>query len=160
MLRLALLLPLFVLATACHKSGSSACPTDPSSLADSNTTVDEDIRELIRITNALALTQQMLGPMLDALSKAYPQVPAEFWKEMAAATSGAEFEQMIVDIYKQHLKHEDIRAMLAFNRSESGQNVIHKMPAIMAASQAAGQRWGQSIAERFLGEARNRGYKL
>ena len=50
--------------------------------------------------------------------------------------------------------------MLAFQRSPAGQRIIAKMPAIMAASQAAGQRWGAQIAEGYIREARHRGYKL
>jgi hypothetical protein len=153
-----------LLSVACH--GGSTPPSCPGVAAEvsggetSTTTVEEDIRELIRVTHATELTKQMLGPMMDALAKAYPQVPAEFWSEMAAATSSEEFEAMIIDVYKQNLSHADIRAMLAFNRSEAGQRVIAQMPAIMGASQAAGQRWGASIAENYLREARHRGYKL
>jgi uncharacterized protein len=164
MLRYASLFVVLALGSACH--GSSSCPATPASAsggegaATANTTIEEDIKELIRITHATELTKQMLGPMLDALSKAYPQVPVAFWQEMANATSGAEFETMIVEVYKQHLSHEDIRAMLDFNRSPAGQRVIGQMPTIMAASQAAGQRWGASIAEKFLVEAKNRGYQL
>ena len=152
------------LCSACHGSSQAACPA-PSSPAGGEAeafheTIEEDIRELIRITHATEMAQRMLAPIAEALSKAYPEVPVAFWQEMAAATSGAEFEAILVDVYKSHVSQEDIRALLAFNRSPAGQRVIAKMPAIMAASQAAGQRWGASIAEGYIRVAKQRGYKL
>jgi hypothetical protein len=152
------------LCSACHGGSQAACPA-PSSTAGGEAeafheSIEEDIRELIRITRATEMAQRMLAPMLAALSKAYPQVPAAFWQEMAQATTSDEFEALLIDVYKTNVEHEDIRAMLVFQRSPAGQRVIAKMPAIMAASQAAGQKWGARIAEGYLLEAKNRGYKL
>ena len=152
------------LCSACHGSSQAACPA-PSSTAGGEAeafheTIEEDIRELIRITHATEVAQRMLAPMLDALAKAYPQVPVAFWQEMAQATGSEEFEALLIEVYKSNVSHEDIRAMLAFQRSPAGQRVIAKMPAIMAASQAAGQKWGAHIAQGYIIEAKQRGYKL
>ena len=163
MLRLLPLLLVLGLALGCHRNSAASCPAQAEASSGGETfhaTIEEDIRELIRITHATEMAQRMLAPIAEALSKAYPEVPVAFWQEMAAATSGAEFEAILVDVYKSHVSQEDIRALLAFNRSPAGQRVIAKMPAIMAASQAAGQRWGASIAEGYIRVAKQRGYKL
>jgi hypothetical protein len=149
-------------AFGCHGGSSASCPVQPaaSSGQEFHSTVEEDIRELIRITHATEVAQRMIVPMLEALSKAYPEVPVAFWQEMAQTTTSEEFEALLIDVYKQNVTQDDVRALLAFNRSPAGQRVIAKMPAIMAASQAAGQRWGASIAAGYIREAKHRGYKL
>lgn len=146
----------------CAGGEPAACP-EASSGGEStatNTTVEQDIREVLLLTNAIGNAQQMMSPMLLALAQAYPSVPQNLWAEMMSSMGDDEFAQLLIDVYKRNYTREEIAEMLRFYRSEIGRSIMGKMPKVIAESQQAGGLWGQRLAERLLEGARQRGYEL
>lgn len=136
----------------CHSAGGEAVA--------GNTTIEEDIRRLLVVTQATAMAQQMMAPMIAALAEAHADVPRELWDELFAGMAGEEFTAMLIEVYKHHYSREEISAMLRFYDSDAGRRILQKTPAVMTEAQQAGAVWGQSIAERLMKGARDRGYRL
>jgi hypothetical protein len=123
-------------------------------------TMEEDIRELLVITNAIGNAQQMMAPMLTALAQAYPSVPHNVWSELVASMGNEDFTELLIDIYKRNYTRPEVIEMLRFYRSDLGQSILSKMPKVIAEGQQAGGEWGQRFADRLLEGARQRGYEL
>lgn len=123
-------------------------------------TVEEDIRELLVVTNAVGNAQQMMAPMLTALAQAYPSVPHSVWQELVASMGNEDFAVLLVEIYKRNYTRAEVTEMLRFYRSDLGQSILSKMPKVIAEGQQAGAVWGQGFADRLLEGARQRGYEL
>lgn len=136
----------------CSSAGGEAIASD--------TTIDEDIRRLLEVTRATAMAQQMMAPMIAALAEAHSDVPPELWSELFAGMAGDEFTAMLIEVYKHHYTREEITAMLRFYDSDAGRRILQKTPAVMTEAQQAGAAWGQSVAEKLMEGARQRGYSL
>ncbi len=126
----------------------------------SGTTIEEDIRRLLEVTQATAMAQQMMAPMIAALADAHSDVPRELWSELFAGMASEEFTAMLIEVYKHHYSREEIHAMLRFYDSDAGRRILQKTPAVMTEAQQAGAVWGQSVAEKLMQGARQRGYDL
>ena len=101
----------------------------------------------------------MMGQMIPALKQMAPQAPDSFWDECMEEFDDDALVDLVVPIYDKHLSAEDVKALLTFYQSPSGQRVIKALPAIMAESMSAGQQWGQQIARRVLKRAQQHHYR-
>ncbi|MFZ8477891.1 DUF2059 domain-containing protein, partial [Staphylococcus aureus] len=61
-----------------------------------------------------------------------------------------------VEVYDAQFTAEEIRGLVVFYSSPVGRSLVKKTPALMAASEDAGRRWGESIARRVFERARTR----
>jgi hypothetical protein len=53
---------------------------------------------------------------------------------------------LIVPIYSNHFTHDEIKQMVAFNRTDLGKKMIIAMPLVASESMTVGQKWGNSLA--------------
>ena len=156
---------LFALAALCVSlvgcAHAAQCEA-PASLASaqSDTTFEEDIRQLMDMTNALALGKQVGGALVTALNSQYPQVPPEFWQKLSDELTTERFLKVMVPVYEKHLTQQEVRAMIAFYKTPEGKSVIAKLPALTQESMAMGAALGQELAQEFVGRARATGYKI
>lgn len=117
-----------------------------------------DIRILMEITNVERTYDQMfalsLKQQVQFLQKARPDIPRErlerfetlFLEEEALAK--AQLTDALVAIYDRYFSHDDIKELIAFNRSPIGQRTLSIMPQLVQESAVAGQRWGQALSEK------------
>lgn len=108
-----------------------------------------DIRKLLEITGAAARAKQVAAGMIPSMQKLVP-APDSFWQEFVAEIDEEELLARIVPIYDRHLSHEDVKALLAFYGSPTGNRLIQVTPLITSESMAAGQEWGQELGRRVM----------
>jgi hypothetical protein len=113
------------------------------------------IRELMEMTGAhqlpALLTQSMGQKITQLLQQRVPISPeaaATIRKETEAAvgealSEGGSYYEAIYPVYHQHFSLEEIRALIAFNKSPAGRKMAQVMPSLVQDTAAAGQRWGQ-----------------
>jgi hypothetical protein len=107
----------------------------------------EDLaRELIRLTGGGDIGIQIATQMVDALAKASPGIPKEFWTEFLSSLDSKKLEDLVIPIYVKNLTREEMVGTIQFYRSPVGQSMIRKLPAIAQESMAAGQQWGEQLA--------------
>lgn len=104
------------------------------------------IGELLDVTGALALSDQMLSRMLEAQKSAHPEVDEAVWERLRAKLDVQDLRQALIGIYDRHFSTDDIRAVLAFNKSDAGQRVLEQMPSVMDEAMTAGEQWGRQKA--------------
>ncbi|NNM81178.1 MAG: DUF2059 domain-containing protein [Burkholderiales bacterium] len=119
-----------------------------SSVAMATPATDRSIDELLTVTEAKSLVDRMQG-QIGGLMKgsvgqalkgrsptAKEQKAIDHMLERTSALlkanlSWEKLEPMYVRLYKETFSEEEVKGMLAFYRTPSGQAVIHKMPLLM-----------------------------
>lgn len=123
-----------------------------------NAASKEDIQELLTLTGAKARIEQMWAQMgqqmattaADSYRLKHPDAtPLELRK--VAEISGRSFQgamqifsvdeliDAVIPVYQNHLTHADVRSLIEFYSSESGQKYLKELPAMSAESMQAVQ---------------------
>lgn len=140
-----LILTVSVLPAAAQESG-----VDPAK--------KKDIEQLLSITKADQLGEDMIGQLVMSFRQSNPAVPAEFWQDFKNRHPGDDFTRMLVRVYDQHLTHQEIKDIIAFYQSPTGKKFIASLPQIMQESATAGQQWGRGVGQDLVDDLRQGGY--
>jgi len=120
---------------------------------------EKKIRELIRVTGAAEIGQQVLHQLVPALKRGFPGESDQFWNEMTAQIKASDFVDLVVPIYAKHFSEQDLDGLIAFYSTPLGRKVIAEMPATMSECVAAGQVWGAKIGQQVAAKIKQKGGK-
>lgn len=107
---------------------------------------NKKIKELLSVTNAVAMGVQVANQIYSETKKLFPQVPEKVWNEMLSEMHSDEYAELIVKLYDKHFNEAEIDAMLSLYSTEEGKNIIKKMPLFLQESFKVGQLWGEQKA--------------
>ena len=118
--------------------------------------LDMEISKLLEETGALDVGMNMANQLLPFIVQANPTlsqrarriVEEEFQKGFTEAEPV--FKELIVEIYANYFTLEDIKAIRAFNRTDTGKKVIAVMPKLSQESVTKGSQLGMAIAQKIL----------
>jgi hypothetical protein len=118
----------------------------------------EDVEQLLELTGTRARVQQLWAEMAkqaatmaaDSYQRKHPDAtPLEIRKVAEIAGENAqngvkifsvdELIEAIVPVYQKHLTHSDVRTMIDFYNSPTGQKVLKELPGMMSESMQAVQ---------------------
>ncbi len=117
-----------------------------------------DIRELVRLTGGGNMGKQFIEQMINSMKSTSPNVPEQFWNDLAAEINVQELEDLNVPIYDKYLSHEDIKGLIAFYQSPLGQRFIGALPQIMQEAYTVGEKWGANVADKVIQRMKEKGY--
>jgi hypothetical protein len=120
--------------------------------------LDREIRLMLKLTGSEELGVAAMKTMIESFRKSLPTVPEEFWTTFEAEIQPGQLTELVVPIYARHLTIEQIRAANRFYTTEEGKALVAKLPVIMNESMAAGQIWGQAIAQKALERLKAQNY--
>ena len=121
-----------------------------------------DIRRLLQLTGAGALVTQTMDEMekniRPLITGSLP--PGDyrdkrvdlFFQKFHEKRDSRQLLELIVPIYDKYYTAEDIKGLIAFYQTPTGQKMITVLPKIMADSQAAGGQWGQELGRECMME--------
>ena len=130
-------------------------------------------RELVKSMNLNSLLGAVLPNLIQAMKPAIvqnrPEVARDFdaivptMIEMFQARAN-ELSEAYVVIYTRNFTASELNDIAAFYRTETGQKLLAKMPALANESMVAGQKVGQAIAadlqQRMINELRKKGHNI
>lgn len=93
-------------------------------ICHSETADIESIEELLVLTGAANMGEQMVEQMLPAIKRAMPRAPEAFWAEFKAEADVNELMDLIIPIYQKYLTKEDVVSLNEFYKSEIGLKMI------------------------------------
>ena len=112
-------------------------------------------QEVIEVTNANTLAVQVmtrtLSLQIEALSKANPKVPKEFWSEFERDFKAevqnrvGELTTKIAKLYASSFSEQELDDLLVFYRSDTGRKAIREMPELTQKAMTLGGEWGREI---------------
>ncbi len=138
---------------------STSCTT-LSDKSKETSSMKEDVIRLLEVTESIALSKQMLLPMLDTLSQTNPEIPQEIWKRLYDSFDADLIISEIVPLYLKYFTHEDIKNMLDFYTSPTGEKTIEIMPALIQESMVIGQALGRRVMQEIIEDLKKEGYEL
>ena len=118
----------------------------------------EDIRALLRLTGATRQAQRALDQLIQSYQSLLPQVPDPFWRALREQLDEQAIVELMVPAYDKHLSHDEIKALLAFYRSDAGQKYVRVMPDLQRETRQSGQRWGLRMAQTIEAKLKAEGY--
>lgn len=110
------------------------------------------INDLLEITGAVNLSQQVLVKIIEEQKDAHPEIPSQIWDRYEAKLALRDLLDFMIEIYDRHFSTEDLVAVATFYRSAPGQRVIKEMPAVMTEARAAGREWGRKKSAELMKE--------
>jgi uncharacterized protein len=118
--------------------------------AEAQQTKAAKARELLGLMRAGDMAMQMLDGTVTAMQDAMPGTPDDFWTTFRKQIKPEEFIDLIVPIYAENFDDADLDGLIQFYRSPVGKRLVEKQPAILQQSMAAGQKWGEQLAQRAI----------
>lgn len=143
-------------AGLCSSAAAAVAASDY--LAKPNTTLEEDVEHLVRMTGAAAAGEAIADALLEQLPPAFPDAPPEFWVELAKQFRPAEFVALVVPIYAKHFNQAEIRQLIAFNETAIGKKTNDVMPVVEFETMKAADEWGTAIGAGVVADLRKAGY--
>ncbi len=130
-------------------------------------------RELVVTMNMTAQFRTLFPAILQALKPAIVQNRPEVARDFDAVVPIAielslarinELNEIWATIYARNFTVPELRDIAAFYRTETGQKLLAKLPAISQEGLVAGQKFGQTLAvelqQRIIEELRKKGYNI
>lgn len=125
-------------------------------------TKEADIRELLRVTGMSDIVEKQMGQMAEQvkplIERSLPPGPRRheivetFSKRFLARASSEGLFEQVIPVYDKYLTDGDIKTVLRFYKSPVGQHLLKIMPEMMKEASAAGQQYGEQIAQGVLDE--------
>ena len=151
------LLLLFILAVPALPAGAQPAP--PPAAADADALAAA--RTLIETTGMTAMMGQVLdgmrAPLVQALRQQAPQLPPATVEKAVEEVLIPEFRARLPEfadsaagIYVSNFTVAELRELVAFYATPIGRKTLLVMPQILQQSMAAGQAWGQRVAQDAL----------
>lgn len=143
-------------ASAQSKSGEST----ENIFSKAQKTKRQDIRRLIEMTGAAKLAGKVIDQILEKFKKRYKDVPPKAWKNIKKKLQEQRqsFVDELVPVYDEHLTHKDIKRMIKFYKTETGQKFVEVLPKVMKKSHKAGRRWSSRVSAKTVQLLRIKGY--
>ncbi|MEW6732752.1 MAG: DUF2059 domain-containing protein [Acidobacteriota bacterium] len=120
----------------------------------------KDIKRLIAITSGENLVRQMMNHLISSFKTSLPQVPEQYWDNFIKEVNENELIERLIPIYERHLTHEDIKGLINFYETPTGQRVLKALPEISKESFTIGQSYGREVGEKIIKKLREDGYKI
>ncbi|WP_168224795.1 DUF2059 domain-containing protein [Rhodoferax aquaticus] len=125
-----------------------------------------DIEQLLVLTGALTLGQQMAHSMTEQMSQAIkaarPDIPQSLIDALpheidaVIAANLDSFKDATIPLYHRYYSGPEIKELLRFYASDLGKKTIAVMPQMMQESLAVGRAWGESLAPQIQARLRAR----
>ncbi len=136
----------------------------PDGAAKLNPAKEADIRQLMEVTGASDLGQQIMtagiAQFRSSVIESQPDNPrAKQFADAFAVRFEKHFDahslaDTVIPIYDKHLSGEDLKELLAYYRSPFGQRMLKVLPDVARESQAAGFSLGQKAALKAMEDLR------
>ncbi len=109
---------------------------------DTDTALLNEAIELLKLTG----TSSAFDVAINQIGAMVPEANKPAFIEEAKGTLDGLYAK-IAQIYIEEFTHDDIKALLAFYRSDVGEKMAEKQMPLMQKSMALGQTWGMELSE-------------
>lgn len=126
----------------------------PALMAQNNApapTKEESIRKLLILTDAKGIFKRSVEMQISAMRTINSsQIPSKFWDEVLKAVDPDKFMNLLVPIYDKHFSNDELSALITFYETPLGKKLLSELPQIITESAAAGDKYGQEIANQVI----------
>jgi hypothetical protein len=121
--------------------------------------IDSKIIEMMDVMGSNENFDMVIDKMIENEKKLDERsISDEFWnyfKKEIQTNGKKELYEMLIPIYKKHLKEKEIDAIIEFYKSDAGISMRTKFPMIYKESYTIGEQWGLKLYERINNKIKN-----
>jgi hypothetical protein len=129
-------------------STPAAAPSD--SPAPANPLTDAQAKDMLEMTGASAMKEQLQHTMMNYFKTNMPFLPQDVSTDLEESFQKLDFDTPIIAIYKQHISTEDATAIIAFYKTPAGKDMMKVMPELLQQSQQVGMQLGRKTAQEVI----------
>jgi hypothetical protein len=122
---------------------------------------DQDILKMLSINGSSQSYNLIFDQIVLQLKSTLPELSDEVWikiKYEVFDNEIKELENQMISLYKKYLSHEDVKAIIAFYKTEAGKNLAAKTPKITQESVIIGQQWSMNLGFAIQDYMQKNGY--
>ncbi|MEC4677206.1 MAG: DUF2059 domain-containing protein [Nitrospirota bacterium] len=109
--------------------------------------------ELLEVSGVTKMGTQITAQLIKHQRKNMPDIPEQFWVDVAGTLKSDGLNKKIVAVYVRHFSIEEMKTIVAFYKTTVGKKYLQKLPEITQESMAVGRIWnrevGAQIAEKL-----------
>jgi hypothetical protein len=124
-------------------------------------TYSTTLKKYMEVSGSMAAFKSAITTMMGSFKSVNNAVPDEVWKDMETEFLGTSIDDLVImlaPVYEKHMTEADLNEVIKFYGTPTGKKLAEKTPAIMQESMAAGQAWGQAVAEKVMKKLKEKGY--
>ena len=133
--------------TASSTTAPAAAKAPAESQPPANPLTDAQAKEMLEMTGAANLKDQLSHGMMNYLSSNMPFMPKDVTEDLNQSFAKLDLDTPIIAIYKQHISANDAVAIIAFYKTPAGKNMIQAMPEILQQTQQTGIQLARKTAQ-------------
>jgi hypothetical protein len=120
------------------------------------------IRQLLDETHTVDLAVTAMEASVSAQRASNPRIPAAFWDRFLSLAQSRRdtLSTMFVEIYSRHFSTDDVKQLLAFYHTPTGQRMLAETPKIGRESMLAGQAFGAQLGADVARQLSKEGIQL
>ncbi len=150
---------LMTLVTTVNGTALAQTPTSNNVPANAQETEKiNNIKQLLAITGAANISQQILTQLLVGMKSQYPQVPQKAWDAFISEFKPDDILNQLIPLYSKYYSNEEIKQIIAFYQTPVGKKTIMVLPQLTQESITIGQKYGIEAASRALQKLQAEGY--
>lgn len=127
--------------------------TSPASAQNQNNEYREILKKIMVLSGASATTENIVPQILSMMKKTSPATDDSYWNEIAT-TWGKKIEDKVLEvyipIYQRYLTLDDLKKVVAFYESPTGQKLGKTTPVIMSEAMPIMQQLGMEMAMELM----------
>jgi len=127
---------------------ASKAPAAPA--APANPLTDAQAKQMLEMTGASAMKEQLLQTMMNYFKTNMPFLPQDVSTDLEQSFQKLDFDTPIIAIYKQHISTEDATAIIAFYKTPAGKDMMQAMPELLQQSQMVSMQLGRKTAQEVI----------
>jgi uncharacterized protein len=129
-------------------AAAAAATAEP---APAHPVTPEQVREILNLTGAVDVKQQMLDGLMPHVKEMLPYMPQSVLDDIRQSISIADFDGAVVRAYQKRLSTEEAAQIIAFLRTPAGRRMTSVLPQIQDEGQQAGAVLGQRVMLEVIG---------
>ncbi|MCG2431602.1 DUF2059 domain-containing protein [Aequorivita xiaoshiensis] len=115
--------------------------------------IDSKIRDMIEVMGSTERMKTVANNVIELQEQQNPILKnSEYWQKIKSNIYEYSFENLIdslIPIYKKHLTEEEVKSIIEFYSSPSGQAMVKKFPLISTESMQVGAAWGEQMLKQI-----------
>jgi hypothetical protein len=134
-------------STAGKTSAGEAAVTPAASTetAPAHPVTPEQVREILDLTGAANVKQQMLDGLLPHVKTMLPYMPQSVLDDIQQSMAIADFDGAVIRAYQKRLSKEDAAEIIVFLRTPAGRRMTSVLPQVQDEGREAGAELGRQV---------------
>lgn len=101
--------------------------------------------ELLETSGATKMLPIVTEKLINQQKKSMPDIPEAFWKAFSSEVDPEALSRKLTSVYAQHFTIDEMKAIIVFHKSVTGEKYVSALPKIAVESRNAFKQWAMEL---------------